>query len=122
MTGPGSPAYTFSMARPEAALWEITHEKVREAVKRIVQEAQPLLVILFGSYVRDQTGPNSDVDILVVMPDEVQNPRQESVHLRRALRDIFMPTDIIVVPRVGAAEGDTRHRASRGMEQRQGRP
>ncbi len=40
---------------------------------------------------------NSDVDFLVVVKNEVPNSRQGSVRLRRALNDIFMPMDILVV-------------------------
>ena len=55
-------------------------------------------VILFGSYVRStETRPSNDLDILVVTRDENVNARQESVRIRRALRGIAMPIDILVV-------------------------
>jgi predicted nucleotidyltransferase len=78
--------------------WSVTPEKVQEAVRRIVEAGRPLKVILFGSYVRGATHPDSDLDILVVTEDTVENPRKESVRLRRALRGIPMPVDILVVP------------------------
>jgi predicted nucleotidyltransferase len=78
--------------------WSVTPEKVQEAVRRIVEAGRPLKVILFGSYVRGATHSDSDLDILVVTEDTVQNPRKESVRLRRALRGIPMPVDILVVP------------------------
>jgi uncharacterized protein len=77
--------------------WEITPQKVQAAVDRIVETARPLRIILFGSYVRGQVHRNSDLDILVVADDPVENPRQESVRIRRALRGIGMPMDILVV-------------------------
>jgi predicted nucleotidyltransferase len=43
-------------------------------------------------------GRDSDVDFLVVVGDEVENPRKESVRLREALGEILMPMDILVVP------------------------
>lgn len=79
--------------------WAVTPEKVAEAVRRIVEVARPLRVVLFGSYVHRRTGPNSDLDVLVVVEDTVENPRKESVRIRHALRDILMPMDILVVPR-----------------------
>jgi predicted nucleotidyltransferase len=72
---------------------------VRAAVERIVAQARPQAVILFGSYGRGVTGPNSDLDVLVIVDDSVANCRAESVRLRRALRGISMPIDIIVARR-----------------------
>jgi predicted nucleotidyltransferase len=77
--------------------WAITPEKVERAVQRIIEVAQPLRIILFGSYVRGSVNVNSDLDILVITGDDVQNPREESVRIRRALRGISMPMDILVV-------------------------
>lgn len=77
--------------------WAITAEKIEAAVKQIVTMAQPRKVILFGSAVRGETDRHSDVDILVVIRDETKSPREESVRIRRALRAIVMPMDILVV-------------------------
>lgn len=78
--------------------WAITQEKVEAAIERILQLCQPRKVILFGSYVRGDLDVNSDLDILVVARDEVKDARKESVRIRRALKGIFMPMDILVVP------------------------
>ncbi|MGC8761965.1 MAG: nucleotidyltransferase domain-containing protein [Bryobacteraceae bacterium] len=78
--------------------WAVTPEKVEAAIRQLVELASPRKIILFGSYVRGETNINSDVDILVIVPDTVDNPRRESVRLHRALRDILMPMDILVVP------------------------
>lgn len=83
---------------PDGKSWRVTPEKVEQAIKRLVEAARPLKIILFGSYVRGETGPNSDLDIMVISPDDIESPRRESVRLRRALRGISMPMDIIVVP------------------------
>ena len=77
--------------------WEITEEKVQRAIQRIVEVAHPLSIILFGSYVRGQTGLNSDLDILIVVNEDVKNCRRESVRIRKALRDMSMPMDILVI-------------------------
>jgi predicted nucleotidyltransferase len=79
--------------------WSVTEAKVRAAVERIVTEARPQAVILFGSYVRGAANPNSDLDMLVIVDDGVTSCRAESVRLRRALRGISMPVDIIVARR-----------------------
>jgi predicted nucleotidyltransferase len=81
-----------------ASDWTPSESKVAEALNRLVEAARPRKVFLFGSYVRNEAGPDSDLDILVVAPDEVTDPRKESVRLRRVLRGIHMPVDIVVVP------------------------
>ena len=81
-----------------SSLWEITPEKVQNAIKRIVEVSRPRKLILFGSYVRGNMNLNSDLDILVVTGDDIENPRKESVRIRRALKGIVMSMDILIVP------------------------
>jgi uncharacterized protein len=68
---------------------------VREAVERIVEQAHPLRVILFGSTARDEQGAESDVDLLVVMP-EGTHKRRTAQMLYRRLRGLPVPVDIVV--------------------------
>jgi predicted nucleotidyltransferase len=79
--------------------WMITPEKVELAVRKIIELVRPLKIILFGSYIRGAATINSDLDILVITDDDVENPRKESIRIRRALRGISMPMDVLVVPR-----------------------
>lgn len=76
--------------------WLVTSEKIDAAVHRIVEIAHPARVILFGSAARGDLHRDSDADFLVVV-DRPGNTRQESVRIRRALSDINMAMDIIVV-------------------------
>ena len=78
--------------------WEITPDKVESAIQKIIEVGRPRKIILFGSYVRNKTHTHSDVDFLIVAGDDIENPRKESARIRRALRGISMPMDIIVVP------------------------
>lgn len=78
--------------------WEITPKKVQAVVQKIIEVSRPRKLILFGSYVSGNTHLNSDLDVLVVTGDEIENPRKESVRIRRALRGIVMGMDILVVP------------------------
>lgn len=78
--------------------WEITPEKVESAIRKIIEVARPRKIILFGSYAKNVHGRNSDVDFLVVVGDEVENPRRESIRIREALGEILMPMDLLVVP------------------------
>jgi predicted nucleotidyltransferase len=102
--GEVSPMATANVAFPNTAQltepWLVTEQKVRAAVERIVSSARPQKVIVFGSYARGQAKPGSDLDVLVIVDDTLANCRAESVKLRRALRGISMPMDIIVTRRV----------------------
>ena len=64
-------------------------------VRRIVRQFEPERVILFGSHARGNAGPDSDVDLLVVMPVE-GSKRAKQVEIRLALHNIPFPKDIIV--------------------------
>jgi predicted nucleotidyltransferase len=76
----------------------VTPEKVQTAVDTIAAFVHPRKIIIFGSYVRGDATEDSDLDILVVTIDDEINPRKESIRIRRELRDIDMPMDIIVIP------------------------
>ena len=78
--------------------WDVTPEKVEAVVRRLIEVAHPRKIILFGSYVRGRTHRDSDLDVLVVTGDDVENPRAESVRLRDAVDHIDMPMDILAVP------------------------
>ncbi len=67
-----------------------------EVVRRIVESVHPLRIVLFGSAARGQMGPDSDLDILIVMPEGAHR-RKTSLEAFRALRGIGMPKDVVVV-------------------------
>jgi predicted nucleotidyltransferase len=68
---------------------------IQTMVDRIVQRFHPLRVILFGSHARGTAIAESDVDLLVVLPD-VADKRRTTVEIRRALGDLPISKDIIV--------------------------
>ena len=70
-------------------------EDIREMVRRIVKQFDPDKIILFGSHARGDAGPESDVDLLVVMPIE-GSKLEEMVEMRMAVRDIRTPKDILI--------------------------
>lgn len=73
----------------------LVREQIQLMVRRIVGEFDLDWIILFGSHARGQTGPDSDVDLLVVMPVE-GSKRAKQLEIRSALHDIHLPKDIIV--------------------------
>ena len=67
-----------------------------ELVRRTVEAVNPRRVILFGSAARGTMGPDSDLDLLVVMPDSA-DCRAVSRQLYRRLRGLNQAKDIVVV-------------------------
>jgi predicted nucleotidyltransferase len=74
----------------------IDEATIVEAGRRISMAAPDARVILFGSHARDEADPQSDLDLLVIEP-KVKNAAMESVRLRRTLRGLGVPADVVVV-------------------------
>jgi len=68
---------------------------IKEMVERIVHRFHPERIILFGSVARGESGPDSDVDLLVVMPVEGSR-REKAVEVGVAVNDLPVSKDIIV--------------------------
>ncbi len=75
---------------------ELNQAVLDELVRRIVEAVQPHRIVLFGSAARGQMGPNSDLDVLVVMPDGVHR-RQTARKAYRALFGLGWAKDVVVV-------------------------
>jgi len=73
----------------------LTSDALDEVVRLLVDAASPKRIILFGSHVRGEQTPDSDLDLVVVLP-EVSNRFAEMVRLRRVLGPIRMPIDVLV--------------------------
>ncbi len=67
-----------------------------EAVRRIVERVHPSAIVLFGSAARDELGPHSDLDFLIIMPDGSEC-REIAKVLYRQLRGLDMAKDLVVV-------------------------
>ena len=68
---------------------------LNEMVRRLVDIIHPDKVILFGSRARAEHRSGSDFDLLIIAESEL--PRHSrSAELYGALKDIIVPTDIIV--------------------------
>jgi predicted nucleotidyltransferase len=73
-----------------------------EAVQRIVRSVRPRRIILFGSAARGDMGPDSDIDLLVVVRDGVHR-RRTAQTLYRSLMGLGFATELVI-----ATEGDLR--------------
>jgi predicted nucleotidyltransferase len=65
-------------------------------LQRLVDVAQPLRIILFGSAARGETSAASDFDLMVVMPPDT-DCRAMTMRLYRSLRGLRAPVDLVVV-------------------------
>ena len=73
----------------------LVQKQIQEMVDRIVKQFDPEKIILFGSHARGDAGPDSDVDLLIVMPVG-PSKREKMVEIGVALHDIPLPKDIVV--------------------------
>ena len=103
------------MAQPT---WQLVDGKVRYAgrtlsdwvpnvVADLATAGQPLQVLLFGSVARDTDGPDSDIDLLVVLPQVEPTRKHElTVKLAQAIT-APVPVDLLVTdPDEIAERGD----------------
>jgi predicted nucleotidyltransferase len=72
----------------------ISHVAIAELAREIARRVKPQRIILFGSYAYGQPTPDSDVDLLVVMPHRGP-PHRMATRIRLAVGPRF-PMDLIV--------------------------
>jgi predicted nucleotidyltransferase len=73
-------------------------QQIIEAAGKTLAELadNPVKIVLFGSRARGDAGPDSDYDFLVVERD-LKDKHAEMIRLRRALRPLGVPCDVLVV-------------------------
>jgi uncharacterized protein len=72
----------------------ITRARIRNFVGEIARQFKPQRVVLFGSYAYGRPGPDSDVDLLVIMPHK-GHPAIQAAEIRKRIHAGF-PVDLIV--------------------------
>lgn len=80
----------------------LTEPAIPDLVQRIVRSVDPEQVVLFGSRAAGRGRPDSDVDFLVVGPQAFasgRSRREALACIRRALWDVPVPVDVILVSR-----------------------
>ncbi len=75
--------------RPDPQAW------IQEAVGRIVEKVHPKKVILFGSYAYGHPGPDSDLDLFVVLDSPTDKTQRYSL-VSRAIGRHEWPLDLLV--------------------------
>ncbi len=74
---------------------QLDAETIDELLQRIVPAVHPSRVLLFGSAAREQMGPDSDIDVLVVVPDGT-HCLKTTQYLYQQLLGFSWPVDILV--------------------------
>jgi uncharacterized protein len=95
----------------------ITEADIDMAVRRLAEAADPTQILVFGSHARGDAHDDSDLDLLVI-EHVVEDRAAEMVRLRRALRPLRIPVDVLVhsaadVERWGQQPGSALYAALR---------
>lgn len=73
----------------------VSQETLQQIIERIVEVAQPEKIILFGSAAREEMGPNSDVDLLVIKAGAHRLDLAGQIY--RNLHGVGEAVDVVVV-------------------------
>lgn len=100
VAAPGTPATTSAVPPPTSLQTDSRSQRwqqIRLLCDTIAHEFHPDKIVLFGSYAYGQPHPDSDVDLLVVMPFEGSPFRQAAVILSHVVRTVgVLPMDLLV--------------------------
>ena len=75
---------------------ELSTELINEITNRLRDALHPLKIYLFGSHACGDAEEDSDIDLLIVVPDTNQSPHDLALKGRANLRDLVIPMDLIV--------------------------
>jgi predicted nucleotidyltransferase len=67
-----------------------------EVVRRLQELYHPEQIYLFGSTARGEAGPDSDYDLMVVVPDSTPVSLRDSGRAYKAIWRLGMATDVLV--------------------------
>lgn len=73
----------------------ISQAVIDEVVRLLVADGRPSRIILFGSHARGEASEDSDVDLMVVLP-EIRGRLTETNRMLRLLRPLRVPVDVLV--------------------------
>ena len=72
------------------------HPVLGEIVRRLIKAYEPDRIYLFGSTARGDSGPDSDYDLMVVVPDDAPPERRRSRLAYQVLRGTGRAADVLV--------------------------
>jgi predicted nucleotidyltransferase len=70
-------------------------QAIGEITRRLVEYYRPERIYLFGSAVRGDDGPDSDLDFCVVVPDDTPDELVRGGGIYSVLREMGYPKDVV---------------------------
>lgn len=70
-------------------------EAIEEMTRRLVEYYRPVRIYLFGSEARGDAGPDSDLDFMVVVPDDTPEAKMRGGGIYSLLSGFGIPKDVI---------------------------
>jgi predicted nucleotidyltransferase len=70
--------------------------RLSEVIRRLVEAYAPERIYLFGSHARGEAGPDSDYDLLLVVPDDAAPERKRSRMAYEKLWGTGLAVDVLV--------------------------
>jgi predicted nucleotidyltransferase len=91
---------------------------IEEVRQRLMQSLHPERIVLFGSHAWGVPGPDSDLDLLVIVAESDLPPHKRAQAAYRSLSGLGVPCDVIVhtraeVERLDRVPTSLTHRALR---------
>lgn len=71
-------------------------EKLREVVRRLIEVYAPERIYLFGSTARGDSTDDSDLDIMVVVPDDTPEQLRTAGRAYQALWGVGIAVDVLI--------------------------
>lgn len=75
---------------------ELSQEMLDDVVTRLVDALHPERIYLFGSHARGDPHADSDIDLLVVVPESDQSPYDRDDRAYTALSGCLAPVEVMV--------------------------
>lgn len=77
----------------------VTDELLDEVARRLAAIYDPEEIILFGSHAWGTPHEDSDLDLMVIVAESLDRPRDRSMKGRKALSELRFPCDLLVKTR-----------------------
>ena len=74
-------------------------ETIEEITRRLIEFYQPVRIYLFGSEARGESGPDSDLDFYVVLPDDAPPSLYRDRTIHKRFWGLQAPVDVVRLPR-----------------------
>jgi len=78
---------------------DVTTDVLDTLIQRLVTAVRPAAIHLFGSQATGETGPHSDIDLLIVVDDDAAHLGRLTDRCYRSISDLGVPVDFVLCRR-----------------------